>query len=260
MTTDQDRATSFGSIAQDYDRLRPGPPAQALDWMIPPGCGTALDLAAGTGLFTRALAERVPEVIAVEPDDRMRAVLAGRSPEVRALAGRAEQIPLPDASVDAVFVSAAWHWFDHQVAITEIARVLRDGGRLAVVWTSRNRTVDWVFELDAARLRTGSDQESAEESDEELRQRMEQRFRFTLPEGSPFAETSGARFPFSRTMTPDEVVAWLGTYSQVIVADPADRDARLARVRALLEEHANGARTVEIPLTSQAWRTDRLPS
>ncbi|WP_216901674.1 class I SAM-dependent methyltransferase [Nocardia alni] len=254
MTADQDRATSFGSIAQDYDRLRPGPPAQAVEWLIPAGCGTALDLAAGTGLFTRALAERVPEVIAVEPDDRMRAVLAERSPGVRALAGRAEQIPLPDASVDAVFVSAAWHWFDHKVAIAEIARVLRDGGRLGVVWTSRDRTVDWVFELDAARIRA-----SDSETDEDLRRRMEQRWHFTTPEGSPFGETEGARFPFTLTMTPDEVVAWLGTYSQVIVADPADRDARLSHIRTVLDEHANGSPTVEIPLTSQCWRINRLP-
>ncbi len=254
MTADQDRATSFGSIAQDYDRLRPGPPAQAVEWLIPPGCGTALDLAAGTGLFTRALAERVPEVIAVEPDDRMRAVLAERSPGVRALAGRAEQIPLPDASVDAVFVSSAWHWFDHEVAILEIARVLRDHGRLGVAWTSRDRTVDWVFELDAARMRASDD-----ETDEDLRRRMEKRWHFTIPEGSPFDEAESILFPFTRTMTPDEVVAWLGTYSQVITADPADRDARMSRIRTLLDEHVNGAHTVEIPLTSHCWRITRQP-
>jgi len=257
MTAQQQRATSFGSIAQDYDRLRPSPPAQALDWLIPPGCGTALDLAAGTGLFTRALARRVPEVIAVEPDERMRAVLAGRSPQVRALEGSAEAIPLPDASVDAVFVSAAWHWFDPGAAIAEIGRVLRDGGRLGVVWTSRDRTVDWVFEIDAARQ---ADPDSAvEATDEALRRRLEQRHRFTLPEHAPFGSAAHERFDFTRTMTLDEVVAWLGTYSQVIVADPQDRDARLARVRTVLEEHAAGADTIEIPLGSECWRTDRLP-
>ena len=104
------------------------------------------------GLFTRALLGRVPDITAVEPDGRMRAVLAERTEGVRVLDGRGEAIPLPDASVDAVFVSTAWHWFDPALAIPEIARVLRDGGRLGVIWTSRNRADDWVAELDLLRL------------------------------------------------------------------------------------------------------------
>ena len=76
MATGEVRATSFGQVADDYDRLRPGPPDEALDWLVPPNCEFAVDLAAGTGLFTRALRARVTQVIAVEPDDRMRAVLA----------------------------------------------------------------------------------------------------------------------------------------------------------------------------------------
>ncbi len=249
MTAQRERATSFGAIAQDYDRMRPGPPDKALDWLIPPGCTTALDLAAGTGLFTRALAARVPEVVAVEPDERMRAVLARRSPQVRVLDGRAEAIPLPDASVDAVFVSAAWHWFDHQVAVPEIARVLRAGGRLGVLWTSRDRTVDWIFELDRGRA----------EQPEPTREHLASRFRFALPEHSPFGRVGTASVTFTRTMTPDEIVAWLSTYSQFIVADPEHKRARLTRVRELLDTQAAGAPTLDIPLTSQCWRTDRLP-
>jgi hypothetical protein len=114
-----------------------------------------------------------------------------------------------------------------------------------------------VFEIDAARQ---ADPDSAvEASDEALRRRLEQRHRFTLPEHAPFGSAAHERFDFTRTMTLDEVVAWLGTYSQVIVADPQDRDARLARVRTVLEEHAAGADTIEIPLGSECWRTDRLP-
>lgn len=249
MTAQRERATSFGAIAQDYDRMRPGPPDKALDWLIPPGCTTALDLAAGTGLFTRALAAHVPEVVAVEPDERMRAVLSQRSPQVRVLDGRAEAIPLPDASMDAVFVSAAWHWFDHPVAVPEIARVLRTGGRLGVLWTSRDRTVDWIFELDRGRA----------EQPEPTREHLASRFRFALPEHSPFARVDTASFTFTRTMTPTEIVAWLSTYSQFIVADPEHRRARLTRVRELLDTQAAGAPTLDVPLTSQCWRTDRLP-
>jgi len=82
----------------------------------------------------------------------MRAVLADRTGGVRVLDGRGEAIPLPDSSVDAVLVSTAWHWFDPALAIPEIARVLRDGGRLGVIWTSRDRAGDWVAELDLLRL------------------------------------------------------------------------------------------------------------
>ena len=135
-------AGSFGRVAETYDRVRPGPAPAAVDWLVPAGCGAAVDLAAGTGLFTRALLGRVPEITAVEPDGRMRAVLAVRTEGVRVLDGRGEVIPLPDASVDGVFVSTAWHWFDPALAIPEIARVLRDGGRLGIIWTSRDRADD----------------------------------------------------------------------------------------------------------------------
>ena len=145
-------AGSFGRVAESYDRVRPGPASAAVDWLVPAGCRSAVDLAAGTGLFTRALLGRVPEITAVEPDGRMRAVLAERTEGVRVLDGRGEAIPLTDASADAVFVSTAWHWFDPALAVPEIARVLRDGGRLGVIWTSRDRAGDWVAELDLLRL------------------------------------------------------------------------------------------------------------
>ena len=96
---------SFGTVATDYDRLRSGPPEAAIDWLLPAGCQVAVDVGAGTGLLSRALARQVPRVVAVEPDDRMRAVLQDRSPGVEAVAGRGEAIPLPDASADGVFFS-----------------------------------------------------------------------------------------------------------------------------------------------------------
>ena len=86
------QATSFGSAADSYDRVRPGPAAAALDWLVPAGCDVAVDLAAGTGLFTRALLGRAARVVAVEPDARMREVLALRSPGVDAREGRGEAI------------------------------------------------------------------------------------------------------------------------------------------------------------------------
>ena len=129
---------SFGTIANDYDRLRSGPAPAAVDWLLPDRCDVVVDLGAGTGLLTRALTSKAGHVIAVEPDDRMRSVLAARSPGVEVLAGRGEAIPLPDAAADAVLVSSAWHWMDPGRAVPEVARVLRDGGRFGVLGTGRD--------------------------------------------------------------------------------------------------------------------------
>jgi SAM-dependent methyltransferase len=132
----QTRRLSFGSVAADYARYRPGPPPQALDWLIPAGPLAVLDLAAGTGAVTAELAGRAPRVIAVEPDERMRAILTASCPRAEVLAGRGEDIPLPDASVDAVVISAASHWLDPDRAVPEITRVLRVGGVLGVLWVT----------------------------------------------------------------------------------------------------------------------------
>jgi SAM-dependent methyltransferase len=120
---------AYDPVAEDYDRGRADWPPALLDGV---DAETVLDLAAGTGKLTARLAERYPEVIAVEPLAGMRAVLERKVPSARTLAGSAERIPLDDASVDAVFVAEAFHWFDPEVAAREIARVLRVGGSLLV--------------------------------------------------------------------------------------------------------------------------------
>jgi ubiquinone/menaquinone biosynthesis C-methylase UbiE len=239
------RATSFGEIADEYDRVRPSPPDDALDWLIPADCQVAIDVAAGTGLFTRALKRRVATVIAVEPDDRMRAVLAERSPGVQVVGGRGEAIPVPDASADAVFISSAWHWLDPDLAVPEIARVLRDGGRLGVIWTSRDRGVDWVADMEGSRP--------------DPTVRRGRRHDVTLPENAPFENITNASFPFVRTMTVDDTVDWLGTYSVILTAAAEERAAGLARARETLRRRADADGMVEIPVRSVCWRADRLP-
>jgi SAM-dependent methyltransferase len=247
------RATSFGQVADDYDRLRPGPPAAALDWLVPADCRVAVDLAAGTGLFTRALQARVTQVIAVEPDDRMRAVLAARSPGVRAVAGRGEAIPVPGASADGVFVSSAWHWLDPGQAVPEIARALRDGGRLGVIWTGRDRQADWVAELN--RVSRPQSARPAGDAGSRPRRRPHE---VVLPAGAPFANVASASFTFTRTMTVDALVDWLATYSGVITAPEGERAAGLARARAALRPRAGADGMIEVPMRSTCWRADRV--
>ncbi len=108
-----------------------------------------LDLGAGTGKLTETLAGLGHSVTAVDPDPGMLAVLARKLPQVRVIEAGAEQIPLPDASVDVVTVAQAWHWLKQPDAALEIARILRPGGRLAVAWHNRDLQVPWVAELNA---------------------------------------------------------------------------------------------------------------
>jgi SAM-dependent methyltransferase len=241
---------SFGSIAESYDGLRPQPPQQAVDWLVPPGCRVAIDVGAGTGLFTRTLVGRAAQVLAVEPDARMRRVLTARSPGVRVLEGRGESIPLPDASADAVFVSSAWHWMDHERAVSEIGRVLRDGGRVGLIWTGRDREVDWVRNLD----RLPGEESSAAESADRARRRLD----VVLPEPPIFHHIARETFRFVRTMTVERAVAMLGTYSGVIVASPDDRARRLAEAHAALAARFPGADVIDIPMQARCWRADRV--
>ncbi|HUZ82324.1 MAG TPA: class I SAM-dependent methyltransferase [Gaiellaceae bacterium] len=127
-------ARSFDRAVAEYERARPGYPAAVLD-VLPLGAGAeVLDLGAGTGKLTRVLVERYRRVIAVEPLDGMRAILDEVVSTAESVAGTAEAIPLPDASVDGVFAAQAFHWFANDEAVAEIARVLRPGGVLALVW------------------------------------------------------------------------------------------------------------------------------
>jgi SAM-dependent methyltransferase len=129
-----DPARSFDLAADEYERTRPDYPPEVLDPLPLSADAKVLDVGAGTGKLTRVLVGRYRHVVAVEPLDGMRAILERVVPRARAVAGTAEAIPLPDASVDAGFAAQAFHWFAHDEAIPELARVIRGGGVLCLVW------------------------------------------------------------------------------------------------------------------------------
>ncbi len=135
-------ARGFERAVDAYVRGRPSYPPEAIAWLaaqcaLGPGA-TVVDVAAGTGKLTEALVPLGATVIAVEPLDAMRAALRDALPAVTALAGTAEALPLPDASADTLTVGQAYHWFAGEPALAEFARVLKPGGRLALIWNARD--------------------------------------------------------------------------------------------------------------------------
>jgi SAM-dependent methyltransferase len=213
---------SFGNLAETYDRVRP-PYSEALldcaqEVLELDAQARVLDLGAGTGRVTRQLARRFEDVVAVEPDERMRALHGA------ALAGSAEAIPLEDASVDAVFVGEAFHWFDAEAAIPEIARVLRLRGGLAILWTHWWETEPPLPEDVLAALR-----EPWVRSQSQRRPPWDGAF-----EGSPFEPIQVERDTDQITLDPDELLMLYSTTSALATLPAAERVALFDRVRPLL--------------------------
>ena len=144
-----DWAHSFGGVAEAYERGRPTYPADAVQWMVGDQPSSVLELGAGTGKLTRVLVSLGHDVHATDPDAEMLAILEEQVPGTRTAVASAEDIPLADRSVDVVIAAQAFHWFDLDRALPEIARVLRPGGRLCLVWNQRNEKIPWVRRLGA---------------------------------------------------------------------------------------------------------------
>jgi SAM-dependent methyltransferase len=213
------RARSFGAAVDAYERARPGYPDDAVDWLLPDGVRRVLDLGAGTGKLTRSLAARGLEVVAVEPLDEMRATLAAALPEVEAVAGTAEEIPLADDSVDAITVAQAWHWVDPERATAEAARVLRPGGTLGLIWNRRDERVDWVKRLSEV---MGSAEPEVMDMD-------------SVEIGPPFGPTATFVTDWTRPMDVDMLVEMAASRSYIITATPRRRREILDGIRVLVE-------------------------
>jgi SAM-dependent methyltransferase len=217
-----ERRLSFGNVAETYDRVRPPYSKRLLDVAQGSlglgGSARVLDLGAGTGRLTRELERRFAHVVAVEPDERMRSVHGS------ALEGAAEAIPLEDGSVDAVFAGEAFHWFDHAVAIEEVARVLRQRGGLAIIsthwWETEPPLPDEAVEL--------------------LREPYERSFAQRRPPWhdafgeAPFESLCLERAEDELTVDPDELLTLYSTTSALAQLDPNHRTELFARVRPLL--------------------------
>jgi ubiquinone/menaquinone biosynthesis C-methylase UbiE len=227
-------ASAFDSAAEEYERGRPGYPAAAIDALsheltLGPA-SVVVDLAAGTGKLTRDLVGRFRRVIAIEPLAEMRAQLERRVPNAEALAGAAERIPLESASVNAVFVAQAFHWFDGRPALDEIARVLRPGGGLALLWNTTPweiRETPWFALLDDLLERRRADLSA-------LRRNASGLWRRAFEDEPRFEPLAEATFGNPRRMSIDEFVDGFASRSYVAALEPERRKAVLDGVRELL--------------------------
>lgn len=224
-------ASSFGAAADSYQRGRPEYPQSVVEWLVPRQAKSVLDLGAGTGKLTRPLAEAGLKVTAVEPSLGMRDQLAAAVPGATVLAGTAERIPLPDASVDAVVVAHAWHWFDPALAVAEVARVLVPGGTLSLVWNDRDETEPWVAALGAIMHRQAS-----------------QVIDTSPPLGAPFGPPERMELRWQQLVTRREIVDMVASRSYVISMLAPERAVLLGEVAELLSEHPDLSGREEIAL------------
>ncbi len=234
--------TRFGEAAEAYGEGRPGYPAAAVAWMLGDQPLTVLDLGAGTGNLTVQVVAQGHHAVAVDPDASMLAGLNEALPDIDARVGTAEEIPLPDASVDAVVCGQAWHWMNVPIASREVARVLRPGGALGLVWNIRDESVPWVAAL--TRAMHGSAAE------------------LLIADGgptvaAPFVSLESREFAWKAPRSRDALVAMVHSRSYYIAADADGRatiDDRVDEVLAgvpALEDTGNA----DLPYVAYAYRS-----
>ncbi|WP_213813792.1 class I SAM-dependent methyltransferase [Glaciihabitans sp. dw_435] len=237
MTTDDERKTenanSFGAAADEYDRARPSYPIQSVDWLLPVTARHVLDLGAGTGKLTALLVERGFDVVAIDPSAEMLAKLDAAITDATSAVGTAEDIPLPDDSVDAVVVAQAWHWVDPERAVPEVARVLRPGGTLGLIWNVRDERVGWV-----ARLTEIIHSSNAEEflRTDELRAEGVVPQLPPLP-GGLFGTPETHEVDWEEPVDRAKIIDLVSSRSHFLTSSDEQKAATLAEVAALLDSH-----------------------
>lgn len=234
-----ERATSFGTAVAAYELGRPEYVDEHVAWLVAGVTGRVLDLGAGSGKLTRALLRLGFDVVAVDPD----AAMLAHNPATDKLLGRADAIPLPDASVAAVTVGQAWHWFDPATAGPQLARVLLPGGRLGLVWNTRDAAHPFVAQLGELAGASPAEQTVAADAVAQV------------PGFGPFERR---QWTWTRRMAPAELEAMVCSRSQYLTATPKEQAAMLAAVRELIATHPHsaGRQSIDYPLITTCYRAD----
>ncbi|MEN7528258.1 class I SAM-dependent methyltransferase [Cupriavidus sp. DL-D2] len=246
-------AQGFSTQADTYARGRPDYPAALADWLrdtlgLAPG-KVVVDLGAGTGKFTRLLLPTGARAIAVEPVDAMRAQLSSKLPDVQALAGSAESMPLPDASVDAVVCAQAFHWFANEAAMREIGRVLKPGGRLGLIWNVRDESVPWVAQLTTIMTPYEGDAPRFYKGD----------WKTVFP-AEGFGPLALQKLPYTHDGDPEQVIVDRIMSVSFIASLPAtEQDAVRAKLHAVIanDPALQGHDTVSFPYSTEAYCCER---
>jgi SAM-dependent methyltransferase len=233
--------TAFAEVAGAYERGRPEYPEEAVRWLAGDEPRDVVDLGAGTGKLTRALVALGQRVTAIEPLPEMLELLPANAPGAFAILGNAEIIPLPDAHADVVTCAQSFHWFDHALALPEIARVLRPEGRLALVWNTRDESDPWVARLSAA---IGS--ESIRQNDVEE----------PIAASGLFGPVETSEFRFEQQLERETLLELVLSRSYCAKLPPAERAPILDAVAALYDEVA-GPDGIRLPYVTECFRTQR---
>jgi SAM-dependent methyltransferase len=237
------RAASFATVADAYERSRPGYPENAVRWLVGEEPRDIVDLGAGTGKLTRSLVALGHRVTAVEPLPEMIAHLRRAVPGATALEGGAELIPLAAGSADVVTAAQAFHWFDHGPALREIARVLRPGGWVALVWNTRDDREPWVAQLSEDAI--GTEMVEEREAGE------------PIAESGLFEQVERASFPYVQQLDRERLVDLVLSRSYCAVLAPEERAPVLDRVERIFDEHAVEG-MLELPYVTECFRAVRL--
>lgn len=248
-------ATAFDNASREYERGRPGYPSEAIEALersLDLGeRSVVVDLGAGTGKLTRDLVKRFSRVIAVEPLPEMRDRLRRLVPTAEVTNGTAEQLPLSDRLADAVLVAQAFHWFDGPRALDEIARVLRPGGGLGLLWNTtpwERRESPWFELLDD--LLEGRRVDLSV-----MRRHSSGQWRIAFESDERFQPLSEATFDNTLLMSRDEFLANLASRSYVAVLSPRERRNLLSEVARLLDrpDAPSEADRVVVPMRTAVY-------
>ena len=234
-------ATSFGRVADAYERGRPGYPDEAVRWLVGEEPRDVVDVGAGTGKLTRSLVALGHRVTAVEPLPEMLEQLVAAAPGAFDLLGSAEVIPLPDASADVVTAAQAFHWFDHDVALPEIARVLRPHGRLAVIWNARDDREPWAAELSKTLGVESVARGDAEEP---------------IAASGLFGPVEKATFEWAQRLDAPTLRDLALSRSYVAIKPREEQERILADVDRLFAEHARKGE-LELPYVTECFRASK---
>lgn len=243
---------SFGSAAGSYADSRPGYPAAAVRWLAGSGPVDVLDLAAGSGSLTGPLIDLGHRVAAAEPSAQMLAQLVGALPGATAVATSAESLPFADGCFDVVTVATAFHWFDADIALGEIRRVLRPAGQVALVWNTRISVPGWTQALSAL-LRSVRPAELVGDWGAGSSQ--------ALVESDLFEDVEYAEFAHSQTLDLAGLRGVVASRSYVSALPPEGRADVMTRVDQLYADAVLGQPDdgIVLPYVTQCWRATRRP-